>query len=123
MKDLIETIKRMKESGGENFPKLLENMKHRASIGKIPGVTPDMIMEAYNHILFESDETCQMPYETMKLFLEVEEVYDPEDDSNNCEIVCESEVFNTLTRIDEEYLDDIGVELLEDILGGYYETI
>lgn len=125
MEKLIETIKKMKDGNPETFTSLLEQMKHRASVGKLPGITVNMINEAYNHVIFEEDEMCIMPSSTLNLFLEAEEaIADFEDITvDESKYLNESELFNKMYSFEGDYISDIGCNLLEELLEVDYETI
>lgn len=122
MENLIKTIKKMKNDNPDTFNPLLEQMKHRARIGKIPGVTVSMIEEACQHILFEEEEMCIIPVTTLRLFLEAEEVLGYlEEDADCTQYLTESDVFTDICILEEDYIN--GENLLEDLLEVKYETV
>ena len=122
--DLLETIKKLSES--EKFEELLSQMKRRASSGKITGVTEEMIDNAYKQLFNENtyiEERELLPFETINLFMQVEEAVSAFSNDNyvenQTEILSESDIFNSYKESPKEnILENLK---LSDFLGGLDE--
>lgn len=120
MDKLLETIRQIIERNSpEKINLLMEQMKFRASCGKIYGVTPEMIDEAY--ILVSQEKSFDnLPDETLKLFVEAEEFLDAYSILNEDTAITlkESEIFNHSDVEKHKTLNEDS--FIVDLLGGNY---